>query len=169
MRHSRYVSTAAALLVSIAWIAPASTAAQERQWVAEAGAGYAGLIDDATIDYLALHGSVRRYLTPRITLGPEVTMMTGGNETRDLNLLLTATLTCDLTQGRTVTPFLAAGAGLFWGREQLVGGPYWSSDPAFTAGGGIRVRAAEALSWIAEYRFGWELHHRVSAGLSARW
>jgi hypothetical protein len=145
------------------------TAAQERQWVAEAGAGYAGLIDDATIDYLALHGSVRRRLTPRITLGPEITMMTGGIETRDLNLLLTATVTCDLTRERTVTPFLAAGGGLFWGREQLVGGPYWSSDPAFTAGGGLRVRATEALSWTAEYRFGWELHHRVSAGLSARW
>lgn len=131
--------------------------------------GYAGLIDDETIDYLARHASVRRHLTPRITLGPEITVMTGGSETRDLNLLLTATVACDLTRGRTVTPFLAAGGGLFRGREQLAGGPYWSSDPAFTAGGGIRGRVTEALSWTAQDRFGWELHHRASAGLSARW
>jgi len=49
------------------------------------------------------------------------------------------------------------------------GGPFWSSDPSFTAGGGVRVRVSDSLSAAAEYRIGWELHQRVSATAGFHW
>ncbi len=68
-----------------------------------------------------------------------------------------------------VTPFLVAGLGAFWSRDVVRGGPYWSSDPAFTAGGGVRVRMADTISATAEYRVGWELHQRVSGSINVGW
>jgi hypothetical protein len=58
---------------------------------------------------------------------------------------------------------------MFWSRDQVRGGPFWSSDPSFTAGGGVRVRVSDSLSAAAEYRIGWELHQRVSATAGLHW
>jgi hypothetical protein len=75
----------------------------------------------------------------------------------------------ELSDGRRVTPFVVGGGGMFWGREQLARGPFWSSDPAFTAGGGARVRLSDSFSAAVEYRIGWELHQRFNGVVSYRW
>jgi hypothetical protein len=106
-----------------------------------------------------------------VSIGGEIVTMSNGDELRDRNVLLTGNIVYDLvTDGsRRVTPFVVAGGGIFWGRDQVVTGPYWSSDPAFTAGGGLRLRLNEALSAAAEYRIGWELHQRISATAGLHW
>jgi len=58
---------------------------------------------------------------------------------------------------------------VFAGREQFASGPFWSSDPAFTVGGGVRAAVSDRASIAGEYRFGWELHHRVTATFEWRW
>jgi opacity protein-like surface antigen len=65
-----------------------------------------------------------------------------------------------------VTPFFVAGGGMFWSRESFLSGPFWSSDPSFTVGGGLRGSVTDRISIAAEYRLGWELHHRLTGSLT---
>lgn len=140
----------------------------------EVSIGYAGFVDDATKNNFLVGGAVRRQITPRLSIGPELVFMTDRGALRDRNVLLTGNVVFDaFAQGepgaRRITPFLVAGLGMFWGRDQTFTGPFWSNDPAFTGGGGVRVRVNDSLSAAAEYRIGWELHQRVSGTASVRW
>jgi hypothetical protein len=154
--------------------APTPAQAQDRGWVAEVTLGWAGFVDDATQNYLLAGGSVRRHLTPRVSIGPEFVVMSKSEAVRDRNLMLTGNIVFDAYRltgpdSRRVTPFVVGGAGLFWGRDQVRNGPFWFSDPAFTAGGGVRARFNERVLAAAEYRIGWELHQRVSASAGFYW
>jgi hypothetical protein len=145
--------------------------AQELPWIADGSIGYAGFVDDSTRNFLVLGGAVRKQVTPRISVGPEFIFMDAGDSFIDRAVMLTGNVVFDFypTRGanaRTMTPFLVGGVGGFWQREQLGTGPFWSSDPAFTAGGGVRARLSERVSAVAEYRFGWELHQRLSGSVS---
>lgn len=164
----RIVAILSGLIVTTA----AGTQAQDRAWVAEVTIGYAGFVDDAAKGYLLTGGGIRRYVTPRISIGGELTHMGNADHVRDRNVMLTGNLILDFyaeNRSRRVTPFVVGGVGRFWGRDIVRGGPYWSSDPAFTAGGGMRVRITDSVSAAAEYRIGWELHQRVSATAGLCW
>ena len=142
--------------------------AQEHPLVVDGTIGYTGLVDDATDHFLTMGGAVRAYLTPRVSVGPEFVFMTGSESIRDRALMLTGNVVFDVFPPgtRPVTPFLVGGLGMFWSRESFPSGPFWSSDPAFTVGGGVRARLAERVSLAAEYRLGWELHHRITGSIS---
>jgi hypothetical protein len=154
-------------------LVPPLARAQDRSWVADVSVGYAGFVDDATKNFFLVGGAIRRHVTPRVSIGPEFVFMSNSGESRDLNLMLTGNVVFDVLattpRGRRITPFLVGGVGMFWGRDQVRGGPFWFSDPAFTAGGGIRARASEWLSVAGEYRIGWELHQRLSATAGLHW
>src|SRR5688572_1276981 len=133
----RLTAVVGALMLSV----PAVASAQDRGWVADASIGYAGFVDDATKHYLLAGAGVRRHVTPRVSIGPEVVIMSNGSELRDRNVMLTGNVVLDVfgqsSAGmRRVSPFLVGGLGMFWGRDQVRGGPFWSRDPAFTAGAG---------------------------------
>jgi opacity protein-like surface antigen len=163
---SRCLVMATLLVLGMAELA----AAQNRRWGTDLSIGYAGFVDEATDHYFLAGGSVRRYLTARVSVGPEIVVMSNPGELRDLNLLITGNVMYERGDPATsVAPFLIGGVGVFRGREQLAGGSFWFSDPAFTAGGGVRVRVSDALSVAGEYRIGWELHQRISATLGLRW
>jgi len=154
--------------------APPPALAQDRGWVAEITIGWAVFVDDATQNYVLAGGNVRRQLTPRVSIGPEFVVMSKSDAVRDRNLMLTGNVVFDAypvtgAGARRVTPFVVGGAGLFWGRDQVRDGPFWFSEPAFTAGGGVRARVNERMSAAAEYRIGWELHQRVSASAGFHW
>lgn len=144
-------------------------AAQGVGWVADAGAGWAGFVDDATKHYWSFGGSVRRLLTPKLSIGPEVVVMSSADDMRDRFVFLTGNVQYELSPERRVSPFVVGGAGILWGRDQAGTGPYWFSDPAFTAGGGLRTRLGDRARVAVEYRFGWELHHRVTGSLGLEW
>jgi hypothetical protein len=163
------MAIAAALIAT-----PATAQTQERGWEAEVAIGWAGFVDDATKQYLLAGGSVRRQVTARLSIGPEFVIMPKSDVVRDRNLMLTANVVFDAYplgggEARRVTPFLVGGVGVFWGRDQVANGPFWFSDPAFTAGGGLHARFKERLSVAAEYRIGWELHQRISASAGFHW
>jgi hypothetical protein len=67
-----------------------------------------------------------------------------------------------------VVPFAGLGAGVFQTRRQFLRGPFTSYDPAFTAGGGVRVAAGRRVSVGAEMRIGWELHLRTNGFVGIR-
>ena len=130
--------------------------------------GYAGFVDDATIDHVIVGTAARVYLTPRVAIGPEFVYMRGPNSDRDL--FLTGNLTLDVLpprngKPRPVTPFLIAGGGFFQHRDRFGPFDFISYEGAFTAGGGVRGWVTDRVYALADVRFGWELHARVNAGI----
>src|SRR5690606_31310678 len=83
---------------------------------AEALAGWAGFVDDATIKHAVVGGAVRQQIADRWSVGPEIVYMRGPDSDRDL--YLTGIVAYDLASpaeprpGRTV-PYLVAGGGAF--------------------------------------------------------
>jgi hypothetical protein len=153
---------------------PLVARAQDRRWTAEFSTGYAGFLDDATQHFGVVAGGLRRYVTPRVSIGPELTVMAGGEGVRDRNIMLTGNVVFDLypdpgADSRRLVPFLVGGAGIFRGRDIVRDGHFWSSEPGFTMGGGVRARINEVISASLEYRVGWEAHHRVTGSVAFRW
>ncbi len=129
--------------------------------VVEFTGGYAGFADDATVSHGMLGSAFRVYVTPRLSVGPEVQYMIGPDTDRDL--IVTGNATFDLLPpSRRTTPFVVAGAGLFRHSQQFAGRTFSSTEGAFTGGGGVRTRISDRVSAAAEVRAGWELHYRVS-------
>ena len=161
----------AAAVVLLLLLSPIHGGAQDRAWVSEGTAGYAGFVDDATKNYWVVAGSVRRYLTPRLSVGPEIVVMGNSNLLTDRLAMATGNVVFDLSPGtgRRLTPFVVGGLGMFFSRDQVRNGPFWSNDPAFTAGGGVRARLGDGASIGAEYRLGWEPHHRLTATAGLAW
>jgi hypothetical protein len=131
----------------------------------EAQGGYAGFVDNATIDHGVIGASARFYLTPRLGVGPELVYMRGPRNDRDI--FVTGNLTFDFRGPRSgrpprVVPYLVAGGGWFQHLDRFGAFEFSSAEGTFTAGGGARVWASDRVYAGAEYRFGWELHYRVT-------
>ena len=132
--------------------------------------GYAGFVDDATIDHAVIGGSARIYLSPRISVGPEIVYMRGPADDRDL--FFTGNLTFDILSprpDRRVAPFLVGGGGFFRGSYSIGPQPFSYLEGAFTAGGGLRAPISDRWYALGEYRIGWELHQRVTGGVGVTW
>jgi len=152
-------------LLAFAGNALAQTVDARPASAAEFLAGYAGFVDDATIDHTIWGAAARVYLTPRLAIGPELVYMRGPNSDRDL--YLTGNLTFDVLPPRSgrprrVSPFLVAGGGVFQTREHFFDGTYTSSEGAFTAGGGVRAFVGDRVTVGLEMRLGWEPHIRIN-------
>jgi hypothetical protein len=156
---------AVAALAVLGTLAASPAGAQERpRAAAELSAGWVGFADDGIVSEGLFGGAARFYVSPRISVGPEIGFIEGRNHS---HLVLTGNLTCDLLSPargpRPVTPFIVAGGGLFQTREQLFSGGYTSSEGAYTVGGGVRARAGTRATIGVEARMGWEAHIRVNA------
>lgn len=134
----------------------------------ELTAGHAAFVDDAYIDHAVVSGAARTYLSPRISVGPEVTYMRGPGADRDL--FVTGNLTFDLVRpDRRVTPFLVAGGGVLRHRDRIGPNEFSSMEGAVTGGGGARVRLGDRVHALGEFRLGWEPHYRVTGGVGVTW
>ena len=167
---------ALAILALIALFIASSAAAQSRDanssatrtgpaGAVELIAGYAGFVDDATVDHSVIGGAARVYASPRLSLGPEVLYMRGPGFDRDL--FVTGNVTFDVIgrYGRRprVIPFLVAGAGVMRHSDRFGTATFKSSEGAFTAGGGVRALVTDRVLVGGDARCGWELHCRVAA------
>ena len=153
------------LLVALAILAAPlahDAAAQNVANAAELSLGWVGFPDDGIVSETMVGGTVRFYLTPQVSVGPEVVYMDGSGHS---HLMVTGNLTWDVlpsSGSRLVTPYLVAGGGVFQTRDQFPSGTFKSNEGAFTAGGGLRFKAEGPLIVGAEARVGWELHLRVN-------
>ena len=125
--------------------------------------------DDGVVGEGMLGGGARFYVRPRVSLGPELTVIWGDNHS---HLITTGNVTWDVIAPRNgspagMTPFIVAGGGLFQTRERFPVGTFTSSEGAFTAGGGVRSGIGRRGTLAIDARVGWELHLRVTgvAGL----
>jgi len=144
---------------------PVCAIAQDRPSpAAEFSAGWVGFADDGIVSEGMVGGAVRWYVSPRVGVGPEVLFIAGSNHS---HFVLTGNVTVDLLspvngRPRAITPFVLAGGGLFRTRETFRNGPFTSTEGAFTAGGGVRARPGDHVTFGVDARIGWELHLRVN-------
>jgi len=161
---NRLAGVAGPLVLFLALL-PGTARGQDRPGPAsEFSAGWVGFADDGIVSEGMVGGTVRWYVLPRISVGPELAFIEGSNHS---HFVLTANVTFDLLspvngQPRAVTPFLVAGAGMFQTRETFFNGPFTSTEGAFTVGGGVRVRAGDRVTLGIDTRIGWEPHVRVN-------
>jgi hypothetical protein len=172
MKTSR--TLAAAIMMGALAAYPAAAQAQEGRRpapVVEFAAGSFLFPDDAIVHEGFVGASVRFHLLPRLSVGPEVAYVQGGNHS---HLVATGNVTFDFigpVAGRepAVTPFVVAGGGVFSSRQPTFQfGPTTHNEGAFTAGGGVRARVGERVYVGGEARLGWEAHVRVNAVVGVR-
>ncbi|MBA2305690.1 MAG: hypothetical protein H0W08_24075 [Acidobacteria bacterium] len=171
--NRRYLIAFGVTAISCAGLLARPASAQERPApVAELAAGALLFPDDGiTVKEGLVGGTARFYVSPRLSVGPEVAYVRGDDHA---HLMLTGNLTFDFLgpvngQPRPVTPFVVVGAGLFRTREEFPGtADFTSSEGAFTAGGGVRAHVGTRMILGAEARIGWELHVRVNAIVGIR-
>lgn len=162
------VHIALSVLAALTWAAPAVAQSTHPPASIEVFVGHAGFADDGTIEHSVFGAAGRIYLTPRISVGPEITYMRGPNTDRDWFFL--GNLVWDVFHPRAgrpprVSPFLIAGGGFFTHSDRFVSGTFTSSEGAFAAGGGTRVHITDRVHATGDFRIGWELHYRVTGGV----
>lgn len=129
-------------------------------------AGWVGFADDGIVSEGLVGAAARFYVSPRLSLGPELVYLNGPNHS---HLVITGNVTWDLpVPSEAAVPFVVAGGGLFQTRQNFPSGPFTSSEGAFTAGGGVRVPAGDRVMIGVDTRIGWELHVRVNGVVSVR-
>ena len=161
-RRPKTVASASILLVLLGFGLPAA-AAQET--ALEVSGGKVAFTE--TTETFA-GGAARFYVTPRISLGPEISFIQGDNHT---HWTATGNLTLDfITQrsGRHFIPFAVVGGGLFETREKFTNQTFTSREGAFTAGTGIRLLLGDRITLGGDIRIGWELHVRAGGTLGVR-
>lgn len=171
IRVRRWVRCALVMVVTLAGPLTRQAAAQDRPPpVAEIAGGALLFADDGVVTEPYAGGALRVYVTPRLSVGPEIAAVSGRNHS---HTILTGNLTFDVRaplhgQPRRVTPFVVAGAGVFTTRERFSHSTFTSSEGAFTAGGGLRGWVSDKVVVGVEARVGWELHVRVNAMVGVR-
>ena len=132
----------------------------------DASGGYATFVDETPIDHFTLGGGVRWRLTPKVSVGPEFVFMRGPDDDRDI--FLTGKVIVDFMPDRFVSPYFVADGGAMLHGDRFFSGPYWSSEGALSAGGGVRIDVTPRLSIAPELRIGWEPHIRIGARVTWR-
>lgn len=133
----------------------------------EGHGGWAGYVDDATIEHVVIGASARLPIGERLSVGPEVVFTKGPGEQR--NLFLLGSIWFDLvgtTPETGVVPYVVAGGGYQRQRDAVA---FTSGEGSFTAGGGARVHLAERVYVGGDVRVGWELHLRLAAHVGVTW
>ena len=174
MNHSNATSPAmrsiVVLIVIVSFAHP--VAAQNRPAPAvELAAGSLLFPDDSVVTEGFVGGAVRVYVSPRISVGPEIAYIRGENHR---HLMATGNVTFDLVRAvngepPALTPFVIAGGGLFRTRSSFPNNETFThNEGAFTAGGGVRAFLGKRVIVGAEARIGWELHIRLNGVVGVR-
>lgn len=148
----------------LAIAAPAAAQPPRPPAAIEIEAGSTGFADDGIAWEGTLGAAARFYVSPRVSIGPELTTIRGGNHS---HLVLTGNVVFDVRRpvnGRpaAVTPYVVVGGGMFRTRETFFDDAFVSSEGAFTVGGGVRALVGDRVTVGGDVRLGWEPHVRVA-------
>lgn len=112
--------------------------------------GSAGFGDELEYPHFVVGGSVRFYLTRRLSVGPELLYMRRSRDDQDY--LFTPAVAYDLTDPRKkVVPYIIGGVGAYQRRGRFTSPTTWSAD----AGGGVKIFLNDRLFVSPELRLGY--------------
>ncbi len=125
----RWWARLAAMLLVLGITGADEARAQEDRVALEGTVGWAGFVDDATKHHAVYGAGARFFITPRVSVGPELAYMVGPDADRDLFVLGSVWL--DLLPPAAespVAPYVVFGAGYMGHRDERGRGPYyWST------------------------------------------
>ena len=136
--------------------------------------GGAGFGEDADIPHAVGGGSVRIYLTRRLSVEPEFLYMRNGENDQDY--VFTPSLAVDLRDPtKRVVPYLVAGVGSIHHRGRFFGSDFETGQPrvfdtSFTTwsagfGGGVKIFLTDRLFVAPDARLGHEPTARATVSL----
>jgi len=128
--------------------------------------GYAAFVDEDPIDHLVIGGSARLYLTPRLSVEPELTYMRGPGEDRDLFVL--GNIAFDFRREGALVPYVIGGGGWMRHRNEIFGAPFSHDEAAAAGGAGMRLFLSDRFFVAPEFRLGWELHYQITGTVGFR-
>lgn len=133
--------------------------------------GYAGFPDESMLHHFVAGGSIRTYLTSRLSFEPEFLYMHGPGWDRDL--LVIPNLAFDFARSARVKSYLIGGAGLLAHRDGIPSAPgrptfFWGNGWTFGGGIGVKVLVTEKIFLAPEFRIGWEPAIRSTVSLGYR-
>lgn len=111
-------------------------------------------------------GSVRYYLTRRLSIEPELLYMHGSR--RDRDLVFTANAALDFATSKRVKPYVIGGVGILHHRELTGVGTFASNGWSASGGVGVKIFLTEKLFVAPEARLGWEPNFRVTGSIGYR-
>jgi hypothetical protein len=122
--------------------------------------GWTGFLDESAQNHVLLGGSVRYYLTNRLSVEPEFQYLYKDEFDRDYILL--GNLAYDFRgPGARVVPYVIGGIGRLWHDA----GRFRNSQTFASGGFGTKVFLDGAWFVAPEIRVGWEPHLRLSVSI----
>lgn len=112
------------------------------------------LDEEIPFDHFLAGGSMRFYLTKRLSVEPQFLYMKGPGSDRDYTL--TGNVGYDLAVGKKYAVYAAGGAGLLRHTERFQTGNFSVNDWTANGGIGVRLFVSEKFFVAPEFRFGWE-------------
>jgi hypothetical protein len=158
-------------LLSTLFGAPAAFAQPPQPAAFEGAIGHAAFLDESPDHHFVTGAGARVYVTPLLSVGPELTYMVGPGSDRDL--FATVNLTLDFVglqasgSPRKAVPYMVAGVGAMRHSNQFGDRKFTHTEPAFTLGFGLRIAAGDRWFFAPEARIGWEAHSRL--GVTVGW
>lgn len=133
--------------------------------------GWAGFVDENTLHHLVAGGSLRVYLTTRLSVEPELIYMRGPGFDRDL--VFTPNVAFDFARSKRVRPYVIGGVGLLWHRDGFRTAPgrttfFSGHEGTFGGGIGLKVLLTDRLFVSPEVRLGWEPFMRSTISVGYR-
>jgi hypothetical protein len=141
--------------------------------------GRSGFIDEVWDYFTTIGGGARVYVTPRLSIGPEIAYLTGTSGALEASHLSVAgTLTFEANRDASwprIVPYLVVGGGYL--RQKTVVGrgpgnpglaPFISSEPTVSAGIGARINLGSRMFVAPEFRLGWEPESRIAVTIGMR-
>jgi len=160
----------ALIVILFSTLAVSADAQTRHPLVLDLEAGSYGFADDGIVQEGHFGVGVRWYLTPRVSVGPEVNLVGGESHGHQI---LTGNLTFDFrgpgADGRPrFTPYVVAGGGLFNTRDQFGAQTFSHTEGAFTGGGGVKAPVGDRVVVGGDVRMGWEPHFRLTGFVGVR-
>jgi hypothetical protein len=147
-----------------------SLPARAQSLLIEGGGGAGQFTESVGLDHAAVSGGARWYLTPRLSVGPEVVYMRESSNHHDL--LASCNVVFELVASG-VTPYVLGGLGIFRSTEVFVAESFretfTSTEGSVTGGLGVRIPFARGWHVAPEVRAAWEPHIRLQVLAGYRW
>ena len=124
--------------------------------------GYTGFVDDLWSNHTLTGGSVRFYVSRRLSVEPEFQYLRRDSGHDDFVAI--PHINFDLREGRVV-PYLSIGVGYMRSRFRDFSPAGSSNEYLAQAGGGAKVYLKNGWFISPDFRLGTELHVRASVGI----
>jgi hypothetical protein len=129
--------------------------------------GWTGFVDESSQDHFLAGGSVRYYITRKLSIEPEIQYLHQNDIHHDWVFL--PSVAYDFRTGR-VAPYVTVGLGVIRTSQEFSGRGFSSTEAFLSGGVGTKFYLNDRWFVAPEFRIGGaELHARFSVGVGYTW